>query len=285
MRIVIAGSRSLVAGALRRACRDEGIEVCLLGRSPDADIHFDAGKPFDASASLASIDALVICSASFAATTIDGMRQNLAVNVEGTLQLLNLSAAGRVPYLLYVSSVSAISAADSYGLTKAMAENILLQLCPSLNIKLAILRPSQLYDTAGVAAHHQPFLYFMIKRVAAQQDVTIYGSRDVERNYLHVDDFAQALIACLRLGTTGAFNAAHLKSTKVSEIAETARRMFGSSSHIAFDPDKPDLPEIFYPQTDSIFSAIPKLPQRKLEDGLREIAAFRELNSDAAGRP
>jgi nucleoside-diphosphate-sugar epimerase len=245
-----------------------------MGRSVDADLHYEAGEPFAASVRLDDFNALAICSASFEGATIEGMRQNLAVNVEGTLRLLELAADSRVPHLLYVSSVSAIAGADSYGLTKAMAEKVLLQLCAHLDMKLTIVRPSQVYDTSGAAAHHQPFLYNVLKQVAAGRDITIYGAKDVERNYLHVDDLARALLACLRSGTAGTFNAAHPTSTKVTELVEIACRAFESPSRFAFDPAKPDLAALHFPQSDSIFEAIPTLSCRSLDQGLREIAAL-----------
>jgi nucleoside-diphosphate-sugar epimerase len=274
MRIAIAGSTSLVAGALREVSAREGHTIATLGRSVDSDLRYEAGEPLAASVRLDGFDALVICSASFEGTTIDGTRRNLVVNVEGTLQLLELAADSRVPHVLYVSTISAIACTDSYGLTKAMAEQLLLQLCPHLDIRLTIVRPSQVYDTNGVAAHHQPFFYRVLKQVAAGQDITIYGGKDVERNYLHVDDLAEILLTCLQSGMVGSFNAIHPKSTKVTELVEIARHAFGSSSQAAFDPAKPDLPTLDFPQSDNIFEAIPGLPCRTLDRGVRDIAAL-----------
>jgi nucleoside-diphosphate-sugar epimerase len=273
MQVAIAGSTSVVAGALREACRREGHGLAMMGRSADADVHYEAEEPFAASVRLDDFDAIAICSASFEGGTIEGMRRNLVVNVEGTLRLLKLASDSRVPHLLYVSTVSAIAGADSYGLTKQLAEKALLQLCPQLDMKLTIVRPSQVYDTSGAAAHHQPFFYNVLRQVAAGRSVTIYGSKDVERNYLHVDDLARALVACLRLGTTGTLNAVHPTSTKVSELVEIACRAFESPSRIAFDPAKPDLAALHFPQSDNIFEVIPTLSCRSLDHGLREIAA------------
>jgi nucleoside-diphosphate-sugar epimerase len=274
MQIAIAGSKSLVAGALREACRRDGHEIATMGRSVDADLHYEAGQPFPASVRLDDFDALVICSASFEGGTIEGMRRNLAVNVDGTLQLLKLAADSRVPHLLYVSTVSAIAGTDSYGLTKATAEKVLLQLCADLGMRLTIVRPSQVYDTSGAAANHQPFFYNVLKQVAAGRDVTIYGAKDVERNYLHLDDLACALLACLESGKAGTFNAVHPKSTQVSELIEIACHAFESPSRVAFDPARPDLATLHFSQSDSIFEAIPTLSCRGLDRGLREIAAL-----------
>jgi nucleoside-diphosphate-sugar epimerase len=116
------------------------------------------------------------------------MRQNVAVNIDGTLQLLKFAADCGVPHLLYVSTIFASAGANSYGLTKGMAEKVLLQLCAQLDVKLTVVRPSQVYDTSGAAARHQPSFYNVLKQVAAGRDVTIYGAKGAERNYPHVDD-------------------------------------------------------------------------------------------------
>ena len=256
-----------------------------MGRSVDADLHYEARGPFAESVRLDDFDALAICSASFEGATIEGMLQNLAVNVEGTLRLLKLATDSGVPHVLYVSSVSAIAGDDSYGLTKATAEKVLLQLRADLDIKLTIVRPSQIYDTSGAAAHHQPFFYNVLKQVAAGRDITIYGAKDVERNYLHVEDLACALLACLRSVTAGTFNAVHPASTKVSELVEIACLRFESPSRIAFDPAKPDLAALHFPHSDSIFEAIPALSCRSLEHGLREIAMLWKAREAEAIRP
>ena len=257
----------------------------MMGRSADADLHYNVGEPFAASVRLYDFDALAICSASFEGATIEGMRQNLAVNVEGTLQLLKLATDSRVPHLLYVSTVSAISGDDCYGLTKAMAEKVLVQLCVNLDIALTIIRPSQVYDTSGTAARHQPFFYNVLNQVAAGRDVMVYGTKDVERNYLHVDDLARVLLACLRSGTAGTFNAVHPTSTKVSELVGVACSAFESRSRINFDPAKPDLATLHFPQTDSIFEVIPKLSCRSLKQGLQEIAALWKSQGAEAIQP
>jgi nucleoside-diphosphate-sugar epimerase len=272
----------LVGCSLRKACKEIRIDALSIGRGDDADVHYEAGTTITGHEKLAGVDAIIVCSASFADTTVRGMAQNLAINVNGTLQLLELSVERRIPHFVFVSSVSAVTGNDSYGLTKAMAEQVLQQLCPTLDMKLTIVRPSQLYDTSGSAARHQPFLYSILEQVSRNRNITIYGSRDVERNYLHVDDLSAALIKGILLGADGVLHAVHPVSTKISEVCESARAAFFSSSQVSFDPTKPDLPEIFFPRSPSIFDVAPGLHCRSLNEGLREIALFRSLGNNRA---
>ncbi len=273
MRVAIVGSRSMLAQALARQCVSAGWDVTSVGRGPEADIDFDLAAP--AAADLTGHDVLVCCASSFGGDTVEGMRENVEVNVLGTLALLDAAIGAGVARFLFVSSISAVEARDSYGLSKATAESMLRQICPARDVALTIVRPAQIYDTHGAAAAHQPFLYHLTDRIAAGEDVSLFGTADVKRNYVHVDDVAQALALCIRDGVVGVFNAVHPDSLTVSEAAETVRRAFGADSRIAFDPAKPDMVSIAIPAEDNLFDRLGLTP-RPFSEGMREIRLARD---------
>lgn len=281
MRIAIAGSRSMLAHALAGQCEAAGWEATLLGRGPDAGIHFDATAPVPAIGDLTGREVMVVCASSFGGDTLEGMRENLQVNVLGALALLEASARDGIGRLVFVSSISALDARDSYGLSKATAERVLRQACSAQNVELTIVRPAQIYDAEGLAAKHQPFLYHVIDKVAAGQDVTLFGAVDVERNYVHLDDVAHALLACVRDRLVGAFNAVHPETLRVSEAAEIIRREFASASRVVFDADKPDMAQIAIPAEGNLFDTLGLSP-RPFSEGMRQIRALRCTSSVAA---
>ena len=272
MRLAVSGSRSLVAQALKSACARAGGEVILLGRGEEADIVFDLTNVAQEPPKLIA-DALVVCSASFAGATIEGMAENITVNVLGALRLLQLAAQNGIKQFVYLSSLSALKPNDTYGLSKAMAEDALRLVAPASGVTLTILRPAQLYDDAGAASRHQPFLYYMVRELSSGRDISLHGTRDVMRNYLHVDDLAAVILECVRVGKTGTFNAVHPRSLSVRQVAETIRDTFHSPAAIAFDPSKPDMAEIVIPSSDNIFSQFPDLLPRSLRDGMSALAS------------
>ena len=271
MRLAVSGSRSLVAQALKSACARAGDEMLLLGRGAGADLVFDLTDPAQESPKL-TVDALIMCSASFGGPTVEGLAENVTVNVLGALRMLQLAAANGIGRFVYLSSLSALSPNDTYGLSKAMAEDALRLVAPSAGVGLTILRPAQLYDDAGAAARHQPLFYHMVRELRAGRDIWLHGTRDVMRNYLHVDDLAVIILECVRAGTTGTFNAVHPHSLSVRQVAETIRDALNSSAAIGSDPSKPDLTEVIIPEIDNIFSRFPDSPPRSLRDGLKVLA-------------
>jgi UDP-glucose 4-epimerase len=277
MRLAIAGSRSLLGQALRRRAGEAGWQTLTLGRGPEADLAFDALSAADV-APLEACDALVICTAAFAGTTVEGARENVQVNVMGALALLDAAVRGGVGHVTFVSSTSAIGACDSYGMSKAFAEDLLARLCAVHGIGFATVRPAQIYDAEGLAAKHQPFLYFLVDRLAQGQDVTLHGRVDVARNYVHVDDVAEAIFQCVQGRLEGAFNAVHPQTVTVRELAEAIRDVFGVGGRIAFDAGKPDMAAIEIPQDGNLFERLALAP-RPLRAGLQ---AIRDRRAEAA---
>jgi nucleoside-diphosphate-sugar epimerase len=264
----------MLAQAIRRRAAGLGWETVLVGRGPDADVAFDLRAPTPIQAALEGARALVICSAAFGDDSLAGARENLEVNVLGSLALLEQAAGAGVGQVVYVSSTSAVQPRDSYGLSKATAEQLLAHVAPPAGVKLAVVRPSQIYDDAGDAAGRQPFLYFLIGRLADGQDVSLFGTKDVLRNYVHADDVADAILGCVREDLQGTFNATHPQSLKVSEVAEAVRRAFGGPGRIAFDASRPDMAEIAIPTEANLFARLGLSP-RPFEAGLAGVRAAR----------
>lgn len=274
MRVAIVGSRSMLAQTLALKCASASLEVTRVGRGADADIAFDLAAPATSPAGLAGHDVMVVCASAFGGDTVEGWRENLTINLLGVLALLEAAIGADIRRFLFVSSISAIDARDGYGLSKATAEAMLQQICAARGVELTIVRPAQIYDSWGAAAAHQPFLYSLIDRIAAGQDVSLFGAVDAERNYVHVEDVAEALALCIRDGVVGVFNAVHPDTIKVSQAAETVRRVFGSDSRIAFDPSKPDMARIAIPFDHSLFDRLGLSP-RAFSDGIGQIYAAR----------
>src|SRR5258708_2279637 len=59
MRIAIVGSRSLVGGSLRRACKASRIDALSIGRGDDADVHYEAGSTITGHEKLVDVDAII----------------------------------------------------------------------------------------------------------------------------------------------------------------------------------------------------------------------------------
>ena len=279
MRVAITGSTSLLGQHLRRILSKDA-HVLMLGRSDVADLSFDITKRDSDIEALRGFDALVHCAAEFADNSLAGFQKNFSVNTQGTINTLELAHNCRIRHFVYISSIFAIEDPrnvyfGSYGLSKLAAKRSLSLLHETSDANLTIIRPSQLYDTEGLAARHQGMFYFLLDRVQNSLDVTLFGGRDVERNFLHVEDLANAIKHCVEHRVAGTFNAVHPTKTRLSEVVATMTETFLSTSELAFDPDKPDLANMYFPQNDSIFDQMPVDKPRSLREGLEQIKDYR----------
>ena len=77
---------------------------------------------------------------------------------------------------------------------------------------------------------------------AAGQDaaVTIWGHGTARREFLHVDDAAEAAILMMESGVTGLYNVGSGSDLSIRELAETVARVVGYDGPIEWDTSKPD---------------------------------------------
>jgi len=87
-------------------------------------------------------------------------------------------------------------------------------------------------------------------KVANQEEVSIWGTGNARREFLHVDDLAEAVIAMLDLPEDRYWDAvqaqqSHLNvgtgvDVSIRELAETLKATIGFKGKLSFDSSKPD---------------------------------------------
>lgn len=238
-----AGQRVL---ALARGAPTPGVGASQQLTLPDG---LDAWQPPFA------LDALVhlACNSS--------VRQPLAsalATVRSTEQLLRRCAALGVPRFVYVSSVAVFgtvradgdqtTAVDEgfparpesdYGRGKLMAEELCRLLAPQLGVQLVIARPASVY---GPDMHVDSVLPIYLQQARAGRDLVVFGSGNRTQDFVHVDDIADALLACCTspLAASGTFNLGSGEGTSLLTLAEALCAATGSTSRIVLRPERPD---------------------------------------------
>ncbi len=124
---------------------------------------------------------------------------------------------------------------------------------------------------------------FVEARDAGASTITVWGSGTPRREFLHVDDLADACVTVMNLepaafrSATGA-EASHLnigcgEDHSIAEIARLLARLTGFGGEILFDPSKPDGTPRKLLDCSKVFS-LGWRPQRGLEAGLRDTIAW-----------
>ena len=229
----------------------------------------------------ASFDALkgpyaaVINCAALVSNNDEDADRIFAVNALGALHVAQFahSISSR---LIHASTVSAIDNPENdffnyYGISKAAGDHFASLYCARNQVPLTICRFSGLYDTEGLAIKHQPMLYRLIDQVKRLEDVSIYGTQNPVRNYLHVEDAAALIGRVLTDNVTGLWNCVHPQDIDIESLVYLIGTVLDKEPRVRYLHDKPNLLKIHVPKDRSIFTHIADLIPRPLETGLKQI--------------
>jgi UDP-arabinose 4-epimerase len=194
-------------------------------------------------------------------------------NVAGTLSLLDAMRAARVRHLVFsstcatygapreipVTEESAQAPANPYGRSKLMVEQILADYVAAYDLRAICLR---YFNAAGadpdgeLGEEHdpEPHLIPLVLDVAAgrRPSVAIFGSDyptpdgTCVRDYIHVNDLAEAHVLALRHLLAGApsvnLNLGNGAGYSVRQVIEAAERVTGRPIGVTLEPRRPGDP-------------------------------------------
>lgn len=265
-RIFVAGHRGLVGSAIVRLLQARGFSGILLAGRGELDLRdqssvqrwFHQREPefvFLAAGTVGGIQANVRRPAEF-------LYDNLAI----AANVIEASHAVRVRKLLYLSSGcvyprdAAQPIAETALLTGALeptndayavAKIAGMALCRSYRrqhdcdfisiVPASLYGPGDSFDPED--AHVLPALIrkFHDARVSGARDVTVWGTGRARREFLHVDDLADACVFLMeRYSEAMHINIGPGEDLTIRELAERIREVVYPSAGIVFDPSKPD---------------------------------------------
>lgn len=278
MRILIVGGTSSLAHALKPVLA-EFAEVITAGRS-GCDMYMDLSDPVEKIELPKYIDVVINTAAHFGGDDYGQIYQAENVNVLGALKLCQVCLTARVQHLVHISSTSAYlgTTSDYYGiyaLSKKQSDEVVQLFYSSFKLPCAILRPSQLYGNEDSFRKHQPFLYTAIEKAEKNEDITIYGTHDALRNYIHVDDFAKLISLVVVKRVEGLHSCTNAIDVSLSQVANAVISAFCCDSRVVYLKDMGDIQDNVFPYDDSLYSQINYFPRISIEEGVKSIAAYR----------
>lgn len=127
-----------------------------------------------------------------------------------------------------------------YGNLRAGAEYVLLAAQQLDGLRTVIFRQSNIYGR-GIA-RKRSLLNILAERVLQREPITMYGSGDQARNFLHVRDTVRAYKLAIEQGASGLYNLGGVETLSVRSIIdivnETSQRLFGYTVPIERKPDR-----------------------------------------------
>jgi GDP-L-fucose synthase len=164
---------------------------------------------------------------------------------------------------------------EPYGVAKVAGMKLAEAYNAQYGTRYVSVLPTNLYgphDNFDLATSHALPALLRKAHTAKEQGsetVTVWGSGRPRRDFLYVDDLADACVLLMRRGVEeGAYNVGTGTDLAVREIAETVTRVVGFRGRLAFDAGKPDgMPRKVLDV--SRIQALGWRPRHGLEEGIR----------------
>ena len=123
---------------------------------------------------------------------------------------------------------------------------------------------------------------FADAHLSGRNEVVLWGTGSPMREFIYVEDAAEAVARCTLTDFTGVVNIGTGVGTSIRELAETIRRLVGFKGDIVWDADKPDgvmrkVLDVSRMKTDLGFT-----PAHDLESGLKKTIDWYMANKEDA---
>ena len=217
-------------------------------------------------------------------------RQDAAVNVFGTLNLLHAAEAAGVQTFIFSSTGGAIygeqqaypAAEDHpclplspYGVSKLCAETYVGYFGRTRGIRTVILRYSNVYGPRQDPHGEAGVVAIFAERLLSQQPVTVYGDGLQTRDFVYVGDVAQAnLLALQAPAVHGVFNIGTGWETPVLALYEAMARLAGQRAVATHQPARPGEQRRSAVDAARAAEALRWRPQTSLQEGLSQTLSF-----------
>lgn len=163
----------------------------------------------------------------------------------GNKRILFLSSGGAVygvPQSVPISEDHATNPISPYGVGKLAIEKFLH--CYSVNhgFSTVSIRPANPYGPEQGKIGQLGAVWTFIQMIRQEKTATLFGDGGIVRDFVHVDDLSQLMIASLKQGAEGVFNCGGGSGTTLKDLIATIEDMTGKTLSIdrhpprAFDP-------------------------------------------------
>ncbi|MFH1263127.1 MAG: NAD(P)-dependent oxidoreductase [Pseudomonadota bacterium] len=125
---------------------------------------------------------------------------------------------------------------SAYGYSKLLCEKMLYSLAGHNKFPLGILRLSSIFDRGHLSKAIQMFQ----GDIQNEKEITLFGSRAVTRDYLHVSDLVSAVTRVLNDRLEGVLNLGSGRAVSLTDIVNVLAKKYGKNARVRFDRSRPD---------------------------------------------
>lgn len=277
-KVLITGVNGNIGSALKKALIAKGDVVIDL---PDSAKRIQNQDYFDAIPNPDQIDLIYhLAAASFVPKSWEQPHDFLETNLMGTSRVLEFcrqhgirlvyvsSYAYGIPQYLPIDEKHPIAAANPYGLSKIMAEELCQFYGKNYDLSYAIIRPFNVFGTLKNKALLIPEI---IEQIKAGKEINVKDLRP-KRDYIFIDDLIELLVLAQSHTNNEVYNAGSGASYSVKDIIDACQTVFETNLpvHSAEQERKNEIPETLC-NMDKVKETFGWEPKYNFIDGIKAI--------------
>jgi dTDP-glucose 4,6-dehydratase len=267
----------------------------VLGHERLSFLHGDIRDPELVAEIVREVDVIVNAAAEshVEKSIVEGASEFVTTNVEGTQILLDAIRSNPVERFILISSSEVYGTAERapmgekhplnprspYAATKAGADRLAYSYYVTYDLPIVIVRP---FNNYGPHQHPEKVIPRFITQALTDQPLTIHGDGHASRDWLFVEDDAEAIeaiLACDRDAVAGeVINVATGRDISVVEIADLVLDVLGKSKSLKLHtPERPGQVDRHIGSTEKAERLLGWRAQTSFEEGLeRTIDWYRQ---------
>lgn len=297
MKIIVTGAAGFLGTHLCRSLHQAGHQLKLLDLKPnpefdtiiadvrdkeameehiaDADVVFHLAALIEAGESVKNPQAFVDSNITGSLNVLEAMRKN---GIK-TLAFSSTAAVYGEPQIVPITEDSRTLPINPYGVTKLALEGLLSSYVSSYGMTGIALRYFNLY---GPEEHHQPETHAIprfLSQIHNNEEVTVWGSGEHQRDYIYIQDIVDAHLAALDLaiaqpGKYHYFNLSTENPTKVIEVIHLIEKIMGKTANIKHFPERAGDPLVLYADATKARQILNWSAKVPIEQGLEKTISY-----------
>ena len=217
-------------------------------------------------------------------------RFNYTNNVIGSVNLLNAAINGGVELFVFTSSIAVYGRSealplteataprpeDSYGIAKQAVELELEATRAMFGLDYVIFRPHNVYGPRqNIGDPYRNVVGIFMNQILQGRPMTIFGDGTQTRAFSYIDDVSETMASAIDTPTARnqVFNVGADEPYTLNELALLVADAMGVPAEVVHLPARHEVPHA-YASHARVRRTFPAVPQTRLDDGLRRMAAW-----------
>ena len=203
-----------------------------------------------------------------------------AKNIERFIHISTSEVYGTAEYIP-MDENHPLNARSPYAAAKVGADRLVYSYFCTFNVPAVIIRP---FNNYGPGQHLEKLIPRLITLAIKGEPLTIHGTGDQKRDWIHTSDMARAIDSALHTPNFEAIkhqviNVGSGEATSILEIANMILKEFNlPSSQLQFIPDRPGQVDVHLSSTDKAKELLNWSVSVPLEEGIRQTIEWYKKN-------